>query len=346
MPRRLRHGPQHGSWPVSPRILLFRLGVLATALVVICTAALFARRPARPRLAAHQVLPESPAAPLAAPRGAHVPGSPPGSASTGEPVESADPNEFAPGSCLSFAPTSGDRHLTVFVDAGHGGIDPGAIGTTTSGTRVAESDQTLPVELDVAAGLRAAGFSVVLSRTTSSTVARLGPGDTAGGVLTIQGDHKDVAARDICADDAHADLLLGIYFDAGSSSTNAGCVTGYDAARPFAADNLRFANALQHDVLAAMNHRGWGIPDEGVLLDGYLGSAVGAAALAYPHLLLLGPAEDGYFDTPSVMPGALIEPLFITDPFEATIASNREDQKVIASGMAAAVEAYFSNGTS
>lgn len=242
-------------------------------------------------------------------------------------------------------PTSGNRHLTVFVDAGHGGLDPGALGTTTSGTRVAEADDTLPVELDVAAGLRAAGFRVVVSRTASSTVALLGPGDVSGGALTIQGVHNDVAARDVCANDARANLLLGIYFDAGASPTNAGCVTGYDSVRPFAAANLRFANLLQQDVLTAMNNQGWGIPDEGVLLDEYLGSATGPAALSYGHLLLLGPAQSGYFDTPSQMPGALIEPLFITDPFEATIASDPGGQQVIATGMVAAVEAYFAAGS-
>ena len=46
------------------------------------------------------------------------------------------------------------------------------------------------------------------------------------------------------------------------------------------------------------------------------GPALSEAAAAYGHLLLLGPAMAGYFATPSQMPGALIEPLFITDPFE------------------------------
>ena len=36
-----------------------------------------------------------------------------------------DSKYFEPGSCVEFDPTSGDRHLTVFLDAGHGGIDPG-----------------------------------------------------------------------------------------------------------------------------------------------------------------------------------------------------------------------------
>lgn len=42
------------------------------------------------------------------------------------------------------------------------------------------------------------------------------------------------------------------------------------------------------------------------------------------------------------MPGALIEPLYLTDPFEATLAASRAGQEVMAGGIAAAVQAYFS----
>jgi len=64
----------------------------------------------------------------------------------------------------------------------------------------------------------------------------------------------------------------------------------------------------------------------------------------------LGPADvsagllslNGYFDTPSQMPGALIEPLFLTDPFEGSLAASVKGQQVIAEGLAQAIEQYFS----
>ncbi len=40
---------------------------------------------------------------------------------------------------LSFAPTSGHRGRTVFIDPGHGGPDPGAVGVTTTGRSVHEA---------------------------------------------------------------------------------------------------------------------------------------------------------------------------------------------------------------
>ena len=259
--------------------------------------------------------------------------------------QTIDPSAFSSGACVAYPPTSGNRGKTVFLDAGHGGIDPGAVGSTESGQAVYEAELTLPVELDAMRLLTRDGFRVVVSRTRATSVVRLTNADVASGVLTAEGVHNDVAARDICANDAGANILIGIYMDAGDGG--AGSVTGYDADRPFAAANLRLATLVQDDVLAAMNAQGWQIPDRGVQPDTGLGSvsdagsALAGKAEAYGHLLLLGPADPGFFSTPSEMPGALIEPLFITDPFEASIADSTHGQQVIAGGIARAVEQYF-----
>jgi N-acetylmuramoyl-L-alanine amidase len=263
--------------------------------------------------------------------------------SDGEPL---DPT-FATGSCVAFPPTSGDRDKTVFIDAGHGGLDPGATGITESGQTIHEADETLPVELDAMALLRADGYRVVVSRTGNETVIRPSAADLTGDVFSVQGARDDIAARDVCANLAKADVLVGIYFDAGTSPTDAGSITGYDANRPFSNDNRRLATLVQTDVLAELNAHGWGIPDDGVVPDGTLGGPpLTTSAAAYDHLLLLGPADPGYFSTPSQMPGALIEPLFITDPFEGTIADSTAGHEAIAEGMAKAVEQYFASVSS
>jgi N-acetylmuramoyl-L-alanine amidase len=269
--------------------------------------------------------------------------------SGGQPL---DPKKFAAGACVAFGPTNGDRNETVFLDAGHGGIDPGGVGSTEAGKTIYEADETLPVELDAMAILRAKGFRVVVSRTGDSTVLRLAPRDVSGGVLTLQGAHDDVAARDECANDADASVLVGIYFDSSDFSQDAGSLTAYDVDRPFSAENLRLANLLQHDVLAGMNARGWNIPDDGVLPDTDLGSYVGnpaaagiaGEAAAYDHLMLIGPAMAGFFSTPSKMPGAVTEPLYVSDPFEGSIARSASGQMVIAQEISNAIEQFLRPG--
>ena len=268
----------------------------------------------------------------------------------GSGAQPLDASRFAAGACEAFAPTVGNRHLTVFLDAGHGGRDPGAVGVTASGRQVLEADETLRVALDTLPLLRADGYRVVLSRTRDSTVLRLAPDDVSGGELTLLGAHDDVVARDVCANLAGASVLVGIYFDASSLPQTAGSLAAYDNARPFTAANQRIATLLERDVLAALNAHGWQIPDDGVDPDEGLGSISGspaagglaAQAQAYDHLVLLGPAEPGYLTTPSEMPGAIIEPLYITDPFEGTIANSRAGQEAIAHGIAQAVRQFLS----
>ncbi len=257
---------------------------------------------------------------------------------------------FANGACQAFAPTRGDKNTTVFLDAGHGGLDPGALGTTESGQSVSEASLTLPMELDAMTLLRADGYRVVVSRTSDTNVLRLGPQDVSGEELSLQGAHDDVAARAVCADDAGAAVLVGIYLDAGASASNAGSLAAYDSARSFAAQNQQLAAVVEGDVLSAMNTHGWQIPNAGVVPDSQVGSVSGnpdrggiaAEAADYGHLLMLGPEQAGYFSTPSTMPGTVVEPLFITDPFEATIAASAAGQQAVAAGVAQAVEQFLS----
>ena len=254
------------------------------------------------------------------------------------PVDAA---QYAPGACVLYPPTAGNRHQVVFLDAGHGGPDPGAVGTTSAGATVREADLTLSVVLDTVGILRAQGYTVVASRSGPGLVARLGAAEVVNGVLTDQGVHDDIAARDRCADEAGAQVLVGIYFDAGSPNA-AGSVTAYDTARPFAEQNLQLAELVQGDVMAQFDSHAWGIPNGGVVPDSSLGGpAPSPAAAAYGHLMLLGPPGAAFNPNPSRMPGALIEPLFITDPFEATIAAGPVGQEAMAHGVAGAVEQFL-----
>lgn len=257
-----------------------------------------------------------------------------------------DPSRFAQGACVEFAPAGRDNHHTVFIDAGHGGIDPGGRGTTDTGQTIYEAGENLTIELQAMNVLRTDGFRVVVSRTSNTNVIRPTAADLTSGALSVTGARADVAARDACADLAKATILVGIYFDAGTSPQNAGSITAYDPGRPFAGRSEHLANLLQHDVLAHLNAHGWQIPDDGVQPDTTLGGLpLTTTAAIYRHLLLLGPADPGWFTTPSKMPGALIEPLFLSDPFEGSIANSSEGHQAITEGMVQAIEQYFATSS-
>ena len=261
------------------------------------------------------------------------------------PASAGSASAFAVGACRRLGPTHGNQHHTVFLDPGHGGPDPGTSGRTQQGTPIEEKLATLAVASDLATLLRAQGYTVVLSRTRDSSVAELAAGDLVRGVYTNTGDHRDVLARVACANEASAGLLLSIHFNAFSDPTVGGVETFYDAVRSFAAENLRFAHLIQQDTLAGLAAAGWQIPDRGIATDASDNAPTHTArAAAYPYLLELGPAQAGWLADPSRMPGVICEPLFLSDPIEASIAASSSGQQALARGFAQAIEAYFASG--
>lgn len=252
-----------------------------------------------------------------------------------------DAAAFAPGACVSYPSTGARRATTVFLDAGHGGLDPGALGRTTHGRVVQEKAVALTVVLDTEHVLHTLGFTVVVSRMTDTTVARLTAADVSGTLLTVAGVHADLEARVRCADEAHASVLVSAHFNSASSPGNAGALSVYDGARSFGAANRRLAELLQATVLAGLNAYGWAIPDAGVVSDTTVGNALSQAAAAYGHLVILGPAMAGYVTSPTTMPGSVVEPLFLTDPFEADIAASPQGQASIAAAIATAITRFL-----
>lgn len=252
---------------------------------------------------------------------------------------------LADGACQQLAPRGHNRHTTIFIDPGHGGPDPGTQGVISGGRPVYEKDLTLATARTLTDLLRADGYTVVLSRTRDSSVARLSAAAAPGGVYSVAGDHADLEARVACANAAHAQLLVSLHFNGFSNPAVGGAETFYDDARPFSAQNLRLAQLVQSGVASQLAVAGWQVDDRGAIADSTdIAPTLSDAAAAYPHLLLLGPAQAGYFAHPSAMPGVLCEPLFLTNPEEAAIAASARGQTAIAQGIAHGIEQYLQQG--
>jgi len=261
----------------------------------------------------------------------------PRAAAAKRPAAAATPvPALAAGACLALAPTGRSRNRTVFIDPGHGGPDPGVTARTPSGG-LRESAIALAVATELGRQLRADGYRVVLSRTADTSVQRFTADDMNQGTLDATQVRRDLQARIRCANGAGGAALLSIHFNGYTDSSAAGTQTIYDGVRPFAAESQRLAQALQSALVSRLQR-----PDRGVLTDDALQApTLSDRAGDYGHLVLLGPQERGYVDTATSMPGALVEPLFLTAPADAAIAASPAGQRRIATALTAGLEAYL-----
>jgi N-acetylmuramoyl-L-alanine amidase len=265
-------------------------------------------------------------------------------ASAGDPVNAASSivqpviPGLEEGACVAFAATHGHSDQTVFIDAGHGGLDPGVVGTIASGRVVLEKDAALAVASRLAGLLRGDGYSGVMARTRDTTVLKLSTADSNYGAITSSAVRRDLAARVACANASGADALISIHFDAFSDPSVGGTETFYNAVRPFAAANRRLATNLQSALVARL-----GADDRGVWTDDQIAApTLTGSGQSYNHLIELGPKSSGWVDNPSQMPGALVEPLFMTNRAEAQIAGDPGGQQAIAEALESGVVKFFS----
>jgi N-acetylmuramoyl-L-alanine amidase len=238
------------------------------------------------------------------------------------------------GACMSFASTSASK--TVFIDPGHGGLDPGVVGEV-GGLDVREKDVALAVGTRLAALLQGDGYRVVLSRTKDSSVMKLSPSDSVTGAMKASAVERDLVTRAACANAANASVLLSIHFDAFGDPSVGGTESFYDGARSFAVESKRLASDVQQALVSAL-----GTDDRGVWTDDQITApALSDTGSRYGHLIELGPAQPGYVDTPSLMPGALVEPLFLTNESEARLANSASGQQRIAVALKDGLEKYL-----
>ncbi len=231
------------------------------------------------------------------------------------------------------APTT--RPAVVALDPGHGGIDYGARCFSVDGEYLlSEKDVTLPIAQKLQALLEADGYEVVMVRDDDYGLNDDWDEINGDGILDLA---DEMQARVDLINEANVDLILSIHGNAyenpdGSVATNvSGSTTYYCADREFGEQNRTFADLVHEYVLDGFASIDYDIVDFGSLEDyDTLGG----------YLILLGPQTDRIV-RPSNAPGALDEPLFMTNPVEGLMMGEPEVQQMLAEAYFEAIKAYF-----
>lgn len=215
--------------------------------------------------------------------------------------------------------------------AGHGGPDPGAVHRDAQGRAdLVEKDLTLSVVLRARELLEARGFGVVLDR-ERDTAVNVRAADLNGDGTADDAD--EIQARLDRLNEAGAELFISVHFNGFDSPAVRGTATYYCPDRPFATQSRRLAGLVHDALVARLKAAGAQVEDKGVQDDASLGKPFG-------HLMTLGPATPR-IARPGKMPGVVIEPLFLTNEYEAGLLKQKSTLESIAQGLAQAVEAYL-----
>lgn len=252
--------------------------------------------------------------------------------SLGQPVVAATVPDSAPPPVVraTHAPGDGDRDVVIAVDAGHGGVDPGAIGH--GGTR--EKDVTLAIARALAVRINSQpGMRAVLTRDRDE-------------FLELR-DRIDRARA------AHADLFISVHADSIADRSVSGASVYVLSVHGASNEAARVLAERENsaDLLG-------GVPldDKGalapVLLDATQSEIIGVSAGAAERVVdALGGVGEirkpqvqraGFVVLKSLaIPSMLVETAYISNPTEERRLRSSEQQARLADAIAGGVRSYF-----
>jgi N-acetylmuramoyl-L-alanine amidase len=214
--------------------------------------------------------------------------------------------------------------ITVAIDPGHGGPDPGAVRGTAY-----EKTANLGIAMRLRAMLLGAGVRVVMTRTSDTRVNRGLVDWTRDGKVVYR---DELASRIEIANAARADVFLALHNN-GTPPGVGGTETWYDRTRTFAATNRTLATTVQTQLmtfLRTLRTSTWYPKDRGVkALDFYV----------------LRSYLPGYCDRPTLMPGVLPESLAMGSAYEVRLLQSSRGMQVIAEAYYEALYRFFANRT-
>lgn len=231
---------------------------------------------------------------------------------------------------------------TVVIDPGHGA---GEVGAAASG--VVEKTSNLEMAFRVEALLQAQGVRVLLTRRADER-AYVGPQD--GGFNSTR---RDLQVRIDLANDAAADLFVSIHSNGSNSAADSGIETYYNSQRPFADLNRTLAATLQAAVMGEVTAAGYPAYDRGPKDDACLRAFQGRCFPLFvlgpprvttrdevirrggdPNTFGFAPGQDEVGTRATLMPGALVELLFVSNPSDNALLRTEDARAALARGVA------------
>jgi|SRR5579884_496934 N-acetylmuramoyl-L-alanine amidase len=223
------------------------------------------------------------------------------------------------------------RDVVVAIDAGHGGVDPGAIG---------------------AGGAREKNITLAVARDLKRLIDRQ-PGMSA--VLTRDGDYfLPLKERYQKARAAKADLFISIHADAYTSGDASGSSVWMLSPRGASSEAARWLAERENraDLVGGVSLENKDDTLAAVLLDLSQSATLEASGAVAEQVLRalarIGPTHRGYVEkanfvvlrSPDV-PSILVETAFITNPAEERRLTNAQQQEKLAAAILDGVREYF-----
>lgn len=222
-------------------------------------------------------------------------------------------------------PTATPRPRTIFVDAGHGGKDPGAVHNGPDGQPdLIEKDLDLDVAKRLGALLTSQGYAVLYSRQADAPIT--------GANSTGDRDSRraEIQARVDLANKAQADLFISVHFNGHGDKSISGTEVYYCQGRPFAAKSKALAQLTLDAMVRELAAIGYKTINRGIHDDW-------SVQYAGYHFFALGPAAA----QSSQMPGILGEGLFVSNDAEAALLIKDGARQAMARAYASAIQTYF-----
>jgi N-acetylmuramoyl-L-alanine amidase len=175
--------------------------------------------------------------------------------------------------------------------------------------------------------LSGAGYNTLMIRTDDSTLTQWDPADYRGSLI------REAQARVDVANAAQADVYLAVHFNGWVDDSQKGTEAYCNPDRSFGTENCSLAAFVQAALVQHIRDAGYDVNDRGVKNDAEVGGNPNN-----PHSFVLG-TNDNF--SPTLMPGVIVEPLFLSNPDDLGFLHRDDAIDIIASGYVDGLNAYF-----